>query len=225
MKKFLCRTVVVIMAVVFLAGGSSASAKDTTEITVNGTKVLRAPSSWKKVSWKCSNKNIRIIKKQGKKVTIKGVKKGNSTLTASCGTQKKSFQVKVKGKTKKKDQDCKKSVDISVQSAELSANKLSVTLHVKNDGTKDLKMGVDAKLYRFDDAKRNYVEVTNEAPVPDIIYLITAGKEQNVKFEFKSTGITSGRYKICVGDNGYGTDSQKTPGLSYETTESFEFSA
>ena len=84
----------------------------------------------------------------------------------------------MKGKTKKKDQDCKKSVDISVQSAELSANKLSVTLHVKNDGTKDLKMGVDAKLYRFDDAKRNYVEVTNE-----------------------------------------------TSGLSYETTESFEFSA
>ena len=196
MKKFLCRTVVVIMAVVFLAGGSSASAKDTTEITVNGTKVLRAPSSWKKVSWKCSNKNIRIIKKQGKEVTIKGVKKGNSTLTASCGTKKKSLQVKVKEKTKKKDQDCKKSVDISVQSAELSANKLSVTLHVKNDGTKDLKMGVDAKLYRFDDATRNYVEVTNEAPVPDIIYLITAGKEQNVKFEFKSTGITSGRYKI-----------------------------
>lgn len=39
-------------------------------------------------------------------------------------------------------------------------------------------MGADAKLYRFDDAKRNYVEVTNE-----------------------------------------------TPGLSYETTESFEFSA
>ena len=25
---------------------------------------------------------------------------------------------------------------------------------------KDLKMGADAKLYRFDDAKRNYVDVT-----------------------------------------------------------------
>ena len=215
MKKFLCRTAVVIMAVVFLTGVPSAYAKDTTEITVNDTKVFRVPSSWK---------NIRITKKQGKKVIVKGVKKGNSTLTASCGTKKKSFQVTVKGKTKKKDQDCKKSVDISVQSAELSTNKLSVTLHVKNDGTKDLTMGADAKLYRFDDAKRNYVEVTNEAPVPEIIYLITAGKEQNVKFEFKSTGITSGRYKICVGYNGYGTDSQKTPGLSYETMESFEFS-
>lgn len=225
MKKFLCWTVVVIMAVVFLTGVPSASAKDITKITVNGTKVFRAPSSWKKVSWKCSNQNIRITKKQGKKVTIKGMKKGNSTLTASCGTKKKSFQVTVKGKTKKKDQDCKKSVDISVQSAELSTNKLSVTLHVKNDGTKDLTMGADAKLYRFDDAKRNYVEVTNEAPVPEIIYLITARKEQNVKFEFKSTGIASGRYKICVGYNGYGTDTQKTPGLSYETTESFEFSA
>lgn len=225
MKKFLCRTAVVIMAVVFLTGVPSAYAKDTTEITVNDTKVFRVPSSWKNVSWKCSSKNIRITKKQGKKVIVKGVKKGNSTLTASCGTKKKSFSVKVKKKTKKKDQDCKKSVDISVQSAELSTNKLSVTLHVKNDGTKDLTMGADAKLYRFDDAKRNYVEVTNEAPVPDIIYLITAGKEQNVKFEFKSTRITSGRYKICVGYNGYGTDSQKTPGLSYETMESFEFSA
>lgn len=225
MKKFLCWIVVVIMAVVFLTGVPPAYAKDTTEITVNDTKVFRVPSSWKNVSWKCSNKNIRITKKQGKKVIVKGVKKGNSTLTASCGTKKKSFSVKVKQEAKKEDQDSKKSVDISVQSAELSANKLSVTLHVKNDGTKDLTMGADAKLYRFDDAKRNYVEVTNEAPVPDIIYLITAGKEQNVKFEFKSTGITSGRYKICVGYNGYGTDSQKTPGLSYETMESFEFSA
>lgn len=224
MKKFLYVTAAVFMAVVFLAEVPSASAKGTTEITVNGTREFSAPKSWKKVSWKCSNQNIRITKKQGKKVTIKGVKKGKSTLTASCGTKKKAFQVKVKQEAKKEDQDNKKSVDISVQSAELSANKLSVTLHVKNDGTKDLKMGADAKLYRFDDAKKDYVEVTNQAPVPDIIHLIMAGKEQNVKFEFTSTGITSGRYKICVGYN-YGTDSQKTQGLSYETTESFEFSA
>lgn len=196
MKKFLYVTAAVFMAVVFLAEVPSASAKGTTEITVNGTREFSAPKSWKKVSWKCSNQNIRITKKQ----------------------------VKVKQEAKKEDQDNKKSVDISVQSAELSANKLSVTLHVKNDGTKDLKMGADAKLYRFDDAKKDYVEVTNQAPVPDIIHLIMAGKEQNVKFEFTSTGITSGRYKICVGYN-YGTDSQKTPGLSYETTESFEFSA
>ena len=67
MKKFLYVTVVVIMAVVFLAEVPAASAKDITKITVNGTKVFRAPLSWKKFPGNAVTKISGSLRSRGKR--------------------------------------------------------------------------------------------------------------------------------------------------------------
>lgn len=75
MKKFLYVTVVVIMAVVFLAEGAGCICKGHNEDHSKWHQGVSCPVILEKVSWKCSNKNIRITKKQRKKATIKGMKK------------------------------------------------------------------------------------------------------------------------------------------------------
>lgn len=118
MRKIICWTLVLVIMINVLAGNyTNILAKTNKRVTLSkknvtlsvGKKaVVKLKNANMKVKWRVKNKKIaKVVNKKGKydnSITIKGIKKGRTTLIAKC--KKKSYKIKiiVKKKTMPKSQ-------------------------------------------------------------------------------------------------------------------------
>ena len=72
----------------------------TVKVAVGAQKVLKLKNNKQSVKWKISKgkKCIKIVKKNKKSCTVKGIKKGNATVQAVIGSKKYSCKIKVTAK-------------------------------------------------------------------------------------------------------------------------------
>ena len=76
----------------------------TAKVAVGAKKVLKLKNNKRTVKWKVSKgkKYVKIVKKNKKGCTVKGIKKGNATVQAVIGAKKYSCKVKVTAKARNK---------------------------------------------------------------------------------------------------------------------------
>ena len=107
MRKIICWTLVLVIMINVLAGNyTNILAKTNKRVTLSkknvtlsvGKKaVVKLKNANMKVKWRVKNKKIaKVVNKKGKydnSITIKGIKKGRTTLIAKC--KKKSYKIKI----------------------------------------------------------------------------------------------------------------------------------
>ncbi len=92
MKKLIRRASVLLSVIVLMVCAVSAHAAsvpefraNSTSVSVGKTTVIRLVDGAQNVRWSVSNKRIKIVSKSDTSIKIKGVSKGNATVTASSG--------------------------------------------------------------------------------------------------------------------------------------------
>lgn len=197
-KKTLAITVVMMLCCVGIFETpdiSMAKTRKTISITVGKTKEISAPKSWKDVTWKVSNKRVKVVrKKKNNKIKIQGIKKGTCHVTAISGKKKKKFVVKV---MKKRTQDEKKAVNVTLVSAQYASQKITATVHLENQLAHAVSYGMGADFY-CKNSDGTYSKVENETVVPSVAAVLAAGENRDITFECINTkvGLTRGHYKL-----------------------------
>lgn len=193
--------------------GTQAAARKAVTVRADQKKELSVPKSWKKVTWKASNKKIRFVRKQKNKAMIQGVKPGKCVVTATCGTKKRVFAVNV---TEKENAEEKGSVNVSLVSAQYTQQKITVTVNIANGMTDEICFGMDALFYRLN-ADGKYSPVANEVAIPMVLAVVQPGKSQEQSFACINTkeGLVQGHYKIAFTIWG-GSDGEKSTMIPQE---------
>ena len=122
-----------------------------------------------------------------------------------------------------KNQNKTKDINMTLTSVASYNNDLTVTVHIKNMGTQSVKIGADAKLYRWNEEKSEYYEMNNDQIVPAIVYMIEKNQEQDVQFRYSSSMIQTGHYRICVEWSGNETEEQQSENIGFDKTVILEF--
>ena len=203
MKKYLYKVALFMMMFVVFKN-KEASAKTVIEINQKEVTEIRAPKAWKNVLWQCSNKNVKITNRHGRVIAVKGIRKGNNV-------------------KEEKNQNKTKDINMTLTSVASYNNDLTVTVHIKNMGTQSVKIGADAKLYRWNEEKSEYYEMNNDQIVPAIVYMIEKNQEQDVQFRYSSSMIQTGHYRICVEWSGNETEEQQSENIGFDKTVILEF--
>ncbi len=224
MKKYLYKVALFMMMFVVFKN-KEASAKTVIEINQKEVTEIRAPKAWKNVLWQCSNKNVKITNRHGRVIAVKGIRKGRSKIIAvnKKNMKKKYFYVKINNVKEEKNQNKTKDINMTLTSVASYNNDLTVTVHIKNMGTQSVKIGADAKLYRWNEEKSEYYEMNNDQIVPAIVYMIEKNQEQDVQFRYSSSMIQTGHYRICVEWSGNETEEQQSENIGFDKTVILEF--